>query len=571
MARLSGKQKPKPMFHCWGMTIMERTEDNELAENGSSDADYRNRLKAIFDLIDREIALILFTEKGSDDVYAQTTREIIRLFRGFTDKIVFREYALDHEMARKWKVDTAPCLLIDPDHYPIRWIGAPMGEELRTFLEILLMVAGQESHLSEQSAKVLNRIEGSRHIKVFVSPTCPYCPQQVMNAAKAVISKPLSFSLEIIDIQCKPEIANAYDAQSVPQTFSDDILIGMGAQPEEVFAISLETMQPQTIFIPENDAPFVQTDLLIIGGGPAGLTAGIYGARSGLKTVVIERNALGGQVATTPVVENYPGLTQIGGKALVDIMVSHALTYVQIFQGEAVVDIQPGSPIAVQSSRRRFETNAVLFATGATHRHLDVPGEERLSGKGVSYCSTCDGPLFKGKRVVMIGGGNSAVTEALHLHNIGIDVTLIHRRDRLRAQEVLVNTLTTAGIPLVLNTRVKEILGNKKVEGILVENTETGETRKLETNGVFIAVGYSPTVDLARKISLELTPEGYIRHDGKHRTNIPGIYSAGDVEGGYKQIVTAAGQGSEAALSVFEDLINPYWTKGKKTEKASVA
>jgi thioredoxin reductase (NADPH) len=338
----------------------------------------------------------------------------------------------------------------------------------------------------------------------------------------------------------------------------------MGAQQEEVFMSSLEKMEPQTIFIPRSDAPLVKTDLLIVGGGPAGLTAGIYGARSGLKTAIVERDALGGQVATTPEVENYPGFTRVGGKTLVDIMVSHALSYVQIFQGEEVVDISPGNPIKIFTSRRRFEAKSVLLATGASHRHLGVPGEKRLAGRGVSYCSTCDGPLFKGKQVVMVGGGNSAVTEALHLHAVGVHVTMIHRRDGFRAQSVLVRNIKDNNIPVLWNSHVKEILGDQKVEGVLVQNSATGETRKIETDGVFIAIGYSPTVELAKKIGVELTQDGYIRHDQNHRTNIPGIYSAGDVEGGYKQIVTAAGMGSAAALSIFEDLINPYWIHQKK-------
>jgi len=266
-------------------------------------------------------------------------------------------------------------------------------------------------------------------------------------------------------------------------------------------------------------------------------------------------------VALTPIVENYPGFTQVGGKALVDIMVSHALEYSQIFPGEEVMEIKPDDPIVVSTNRRRFITKAVLFATGASYRNLNVPGESSLSGRGVSYCSTCDGPLFKGKKVVMVGGGDSAVTEALHLFNIGVDVTLVHRRDKLRAQEHLSKNLDANNIPILFNTEVKEILGTKRVEAVSLYNNKTHETSTMTVDGVFIAIGYKPAVELAQKTGIEITPQGYIKRDSRHRTNIPGIYSAGDVEGGYKQIVTAAGQGSEAAISIFEDLINPYWTK----------
>jgi thioredoxin reductase (NADPH) len=198
------------------------------------------------------------------------------------------------------------------------------------------------------------------------------------------------------------------------------------------------------------------------------------------------------------------------------------------------------------------------LATGATYRNLGVPGESRLSGHGVSYCSTCDGPLFKGKKAIIVGGGNSAVTEALHMHHIGVDVTLVHRRDNLRAHDALVKNLIQNNIPILFNTEVKEIKGKHKVEEVLLHNNKTKETSTLSVNAVFIAIGYDPAVDLAKAIGLELTEEGYIKHDN-YRTNIPGIYTAGDVSGGYKQIVTAAGHGAEAALAIFEDLINPYW------------
>jgi thioredoxin reductase (NADPH) len=228
-----------------------------------------------------------------------------------------------------------------------------------------------------------------------------------------------------------------------------------------------------------------------------------------------------------------------------------------------VLDVQDGSPIVVQTSRRKFFTKTVLLATGASHRPLNVPGEARLAGRGVSYCSTCDGPLFKGKHVAMVGGGNSAVTEALHLFHMGVQVTLIHRRAALRAQDFLVRQLGDNRIPVLWNTEIREIRGEERVRELALFNKATGQSSTLPADGVFIAIGYEPAVELARKMGLELTEDGYIRQDGRHRTSRPGIYSAGDVEGGYKQIVTASGQGAEAAMTIFEDLINPYWLREK--------
>jgi len=540
------------------MMEMAGMEENSAPNRADGEA-FLNQLRATFAQMPNDIPLLLFTEKAKDDVFAQANRQVIRAFRDLTDKITMHEYDLSHDMARKHNVTVAPTLVIAPDQYNIRWIGAPMGEEARTFLELLMLVGSGNSNASDQSAKILERIDAPRHVKVFISPSCPYCPQEAVNGAKAAVARPDLISLELIDIQCRPDIAQQYNAQSVPVAYANEVLIGQGAQAEEVFMSSLQKLEPQTIFIPDVDAEVVETDLTIVGGGPAGLTAAIYAVRSGLKTALVEANALGGQVATTPIVENYPGFTQVGGKTLVDIMVNHALEYVQIFQGEKVLDIKPGTPHEVQTTRRKFMTKTILLATGANHRMLGVPGEARLSGRGVSYCATCDGPLFSDKTVLMVGGGNSAVTEALHLHHMGVRVTLVHRRDTLRAQEFLVKNLKESGIPVLWNTEIKAILGEERVTQVELINTQTKEISTIPADGVFLSIGYTPAVELAAKIGLELTDEGYIARDAKHRTNIPGIYAAGDVEGGYKQIVTATGMGAEAAMTIFEDIINPYW------------
>ncbi len=524
-------------------------------------------LRKTFDRMTNKVSLLLFTSPTKNEPFNEATRQIIRGIRQLTDKVDLLEFDLNHKMAQKWNAERSPTLLFGPERYHIRWLGAPAGEEVRTFVQALIMMGQGTTSLEEQARKILERIEEPRHIKLFVSPTCPYCPQQAVNALMAAIEKPETVSLEIIDILANPDLADEYSAQSVPQTFSDDILIAQGAQPVELFMLSLDRLEEQSFFIPDDDAEEIEADLVIVGGGPAGLTAGIYGARSGLNSAIVEKDTLGGQIAITPFVENYPGVSQAGGKTLVDLMVSHALEYCRIFQGEEVMDIKTGKPLVVITNKRRFIVRTVLLATGAKHRHLDVSGESRLSGHGVSYCSACDGPLFRGRKVIMVGGGNSAVTEALHLKNIGVDVTLVHRRDTLRAQEQLVSNLRSNQIPVLFNTEVQEIRGKDRVTEVVLHDNKARKDKKMEVNGVFIAVGYEPAVALAQKIGVELTPEGYIRHDSRHRTNIPGVYSAGDIEGGYKQIVTAAGQGAEAALSIFEDLVNPYWRKETAEEQ----
>jgi thioredoxin reductase (NADPH) len=533
--------------------------------------DVEANLRRAFDALPNKVPVYLFTEKGQNDVLNQAARDLLKAFNQISNKIELREFDLGSAEAKKRNVSSSPTLLFDPDHYPIRYLGVPFGEEGRTLVGIILLIGFQASNLSEQSEKILNRIDSKREVKVFVSPTCPYCPDQAINAVKAVLQRPDIISLEIVDIQSNPEMANRYSAFSVPQTFANDVLIAYGAQAEELLILSLEKLEPQTVFIPETEGELIENDVLIVGGGPAGLAAGIYSVRSGLKTAVVERGPLGGQVATTPIVENYPGFTRVPGKTLVDILVSHALEYVQIFQGEEVLSITPGRPqIEVITSRRRFFTKAVILATGAKYKRLGAPGEIRLMGRGVSYCATCDGMLFKGKRAIVVGGGNSAVTEALYLHNIDVGVKLVHRRDNLRAQEHLSKNIFSNNIDVLWDTEVVEIRGKERVEDVLVRNNKTGSVYSVPTDSVFVAIGYEPAVDLAKSLGLELTPDGFIKHDSHHRTNIAGIYSAGDVEGGFKQIVTAMGQGTESALSVFEDLMHPYWSEDTEQRKATL-
>lgn len=527
------------------------------------------QLEELFKTMKNEVQVLFFFDPRGNTEIHDFIRQIMRMIRQVAPRVGLREFSLQHELAAKYQVAKAPALVFAPDTHKIVWYGAPLGEQGRTLVELLLLLGTGNSKLKSASEKVLRSINNPRKIKVFVSPTCPYCPQQTVNAIRSVVFNPKIFSLEIIDVQLHSSLAEPYNAFSVPQVWANEQLIALGAQSEELFVLSLAKLEQQTFFIPEDTAEKVKADLVIVGGGPAGLTAGIYGKRSGLETVIIEKSALGGQIATTPIVENYPGLTHVGGKTLVDILVNHALEYVRIYPDESVYEITPpvhkGDPLVVKTSRRKFQSKAVLLATGAEHRKLGLPGETQFSGRGISYCSTCDGPLFRGKKVIMVGGGNSAVTESLYLKNIGVDVTVVHRRDTFRAQEHLVRILNSSAIPVLFNTEVQEIKGKDRVTSVVLRNNKTGEITSRAVDGLFIAIGYDPATDLAAKAGVRLNENGYIAKDARHRTSVPGIYSAGDVEGGYKQIVVAAGQGAEAAMTIFEDLIHPYW----KTEAES--
>jgi thioredoxin reductase (NADPH) len=282
-----------------------------------------------------------------------------------------------------------------------------------------------------------------------------------------------------------------------------------------------------------------------------------------LKSVILEKAMVGGQVLVTPVVENYPGFSQIAGKTLVDIMYQQALQYSHIFEGEEVINIKKANEIfAVKTNKRTYYARGIIIAAGAEHKKLDVPGEKSLYGRGVSYCATCDGYFFKdGKKVVVVGGGNTAVTDALYLHSIGAKVSLIHRKGELRAEKFLQKSLAYNKIPVQWNTVIKEIIGTNQVVGVRLQNLKDNSIKVLEVEGVFVAIGYMPNNETAKMLGLAVDEEGYIKADPRQRTSMHMVYAAGDVTGGVKQIATAVGQGAIAAITAFEDLSNPYWKK----------
>jgi thioredoxin reductase (NADPH) len=301
-------------------------------------------------------------------------------------------------------------------------------------------------------------------------------------------------------------------------------------------------------------------ELIAIGGGPAGMSAGIYGARNGLKTVILEKTIAGGRAGEAPLVENYPGLEAIGGMELVEKLKAQAAKYVEIKEFETVKDVKVGANFLVRTDKGEYSTNALIIATGTTHRKLGVKGEAELLGKGVSYCATCDGFLFKGKRVAVVGGGNAAVMYAIHLDSLGCDVTLIHRRGELRAGDYLQKKLE-GRVHILLNSVVEEIIGDNFVEGIRVHDMKEKTKKDFEVAGVFVSVGEDPNSEFAAKIGVSLDEDGYIITDKTQRTNIPRVYAAGDVTVGVKQIVVACSGGAVAALSAFEDIKAPYWAK----------
>ncbi len=295
-------------------------------------------------------------------------------------------------------------------------------------------------------------------------------------------------------------------------------------------------------------------DLIIIGGGPAGLTAGIYAARARLKTLLLEERLPGGQISTTEYVENYPGFPDvIKGRELTQKMEEQSKRFgLEILSLSKVIflkDAAVGFEIRL-INKKSYSTKTVIIATGASPAKLNIPGEKELIGRGISYCATCDGPFFKDKKVIIIGGGNAAIEEAMFLTRFASKVLIVHRRDQLRADKVLQEgVLKNEKIELILGSEVIKIIGKSKVEGCIIRNKKSGDENEMAIDGVFIYIGSVPNTNFVKGI-LKLNEKGYIVTDNELQTSLPGIFAAGDVrENKLKQVAVAVGEGALAGVS----------------------
>ena len=304
----------------------------------------------------------------------------------------------------------------------------------------------------------------------------------------------------------------------------------------------------------------MEFELAIIGGGAAGYTAGIYAVRSGIKTVVFEKGFGGGLANVSPKIENFPGFESISGMDLMDKMKKHASNYTDIHFNEEVNKIEKlKDKFRILTDKETYNVKAIILCTGTEYRKLNAPGEKELTGKGVSYCATCDGFFFKGKKVAVVGGGNTALIESIFLKQIGCEeVFVIHRRDTLRAEDAYKNEAVEKGVIIIYDTHVESINGDQNVTYLDIHNVKTGEKSKLEVDGVFISIGEEPQNHFAKELGVKLDERGFIIVDKEQRTNVKGIYAAGDITGGLRQVVTACAEGAIAALSSTEVLGKQY-------------
>ena len=298
-------------------------------------------------------------------------------------------------------------------------------------------------------------------------------------------------------------------------------------------------------------------DYVIIGAGCAGLASAQYAARGGLSVLVLDLAGAGGQVLQIADLENYPGVfPAVDGATYMMTMQKQAESFgAKIVQAQVLSIDKTGGSFLVKAKKASYEATCLCIATGAIHRNLEVPGEKELSGRGVSYCATCDGPFFRNKKIVVVGGGDSACSEAIYLSTISGDVSIIHRRDKFRAQQAVIDKMLEAGVKPVYDSVVKSINGQGRVQSVTIENVKTGEQSELSTDAVFIFTGMLPQTDLVEMLPKD--PSGYILTDENMETSVPGLFAAGDVRSKpFRQVVTAVSDGAIAAHVASERIRN---------------
>ncbi len=304
-------------------------------------------------------------------------------------------------------------------------------------------------------------------------------------------------------------------------------------------------------------------ELVIIGGGPAGLTAAIYGGRMGLKTALYEGKGFGGLAGTAPKIENYPGFTSINGLELTEKMREQAENWGATFFYNEVSAINP-KEMSITTYEGDTKTKAIIIATGSKHLTLGLPNEFELVGNGISYCATCDGPLFRDQEVATVGGGNAAGLEVIYLSGVARKVYLIHRRHCMRAETCIANEVESLDnvIPMYNCTIEEAITKNNKLGALKIKNLETGEISNISVNALFIAIGVEPQSDLAEKVGIELDEDNFIKVNKNQETNFSGIYAAGDVTGGIRQVTTAVGEATTAAMNAYLYIKKGWYGEG---------
>jgi NADH-dependent peroxiredoxin subunit F len=441
----------------------------------------------------------------------------------------------------------------------VRFAGIPLGHEFTSLVLAVLQVGGHPSTAAPELVQQVQDLEGELHFETYFSLTCQNCPDVVQALNLMSILNP-GITHTAIDGALFQDEVDARQVMAVPTVFLNGQVFDQGRMTLEQIVAKLDTgaaaRQAEEIRAKE---PF---DVLVVGGGPAGAAAAVYAARKGIRTGVASER-FGGQVLDTMAIENFISVPYTEGPKMAAALEQHVKEYdVDVMHLQRATRLvpaaEPGGHVTVQlENGASLRSRSVVLSTGARWRNIGVPGEAEYRNKGVTYCPHCDGPLFKGKRVAVIGGGNSGVEAAIDLAGVVAHVTLIEFDPQLRADAVLQRKLASlANVDVVVHARTTEVEGDgTKVTGLAYEDRDTGEIRHVALDGVFVQIGLLPNTEWLQG-AIELSPRGEVVVDERGATSVPGVFAAGDCTTvPYKQIVIALGAGATASLSAFDHLI----------------
>ena len=510
------------------------------------DATLKTQLKSYLEKVVYPLELVASLD---DSAKAREMKELLQEIVLLSDKITLVERMEAGVRTPSFSINRAG------SDIGVRFAGVPLGHEFTSLVLALLQVGGHTIKFDEAVIEQIRNLDGDYEFETFISLSCHNCPEvvQALNAM-AVINPRIKVTT--IDGGVFPQEVEARQIMAVPMMFLNGEHFGQGRTNVEEILAKLDTNAGarQAEALNKKDV----FDVLIVGGGPAGAAAAIYAARKGIKTGVLAER-FGGQVLDTLAIENFISVKETDGPKFAMALEQHVKEYeVDIMNTQRATKLTPGKLVQIETANGAvLKAKTVILATGARWREINVPGEKEYRNHGVAYCPHCDGPLFKGKRVAVIGGGNSGVEAAIDLAGLVKHVTLIEFGAELRADAVLQRKLhSLPNVTVITSAQTTEIHGDGKiVNGLSYTDRVSGESKKVELEGVFVQIGLVPNTEWL-KGTVALSRHGEIEVDARGQTSVPGVFAAGDVTTvPYKQIIIATGEGAKAALSAFDHLI----------------
>ncbi|MBI5143276.1 MAG: FAD-dependent oxidoreductase [Nitrospirae bacterium] len=535
----------------------------ELIDKKTKDA-----LVPLFKSMGGDVRLVFFTQQEPPCPACREQRLILEEVAALSERLTLEihDFVADGRMAARYGIDKIPALaVIGARDFGIRFFGMTAGYEFTSLIEGILLAASGKSGLPPEFEQLVNRINEPVHIQVMTTVTCPYCPDAVHAAFQLAMAND-NIRADMVEVGSLPLVSNKYAVSGVPKTVINEVFHVEGAMPvDRLFMEVLKAVKPEDYARLEDARREARPgrrarkaeegrdyELIIVGGGPAAMSAAVYAARKDLDVLLVSRD-VGGQMNYTAEIDNYLGLPGLSGHELTELFRNHAESYpVAMKLGENVAVIKKdGDRFSVtMADGSSFAGNAVIYTAGKEYRRLGIPREEMFIGKGIAFCATCDAPLYRGKKVAVVGGGNSAFTAARDLMNFATEVHVIHRRGEFTADESLQRKVSGAiNVFLHPGMLVREILGGSRFEGIRMISTDGEKREELRVDGMFLEIGLEPnTAPVSGLIALNERRE--IPVNARNETALDGFFAAGDCTDVFeKQICIAVGDGAKAALS----------------------